>query len=221
MSAPLAHLVLDLDGTLSDPALGVLNSINYALAQQELPPIAAESIGRYIGPPLHISMVEISGRTDPESIDSLLQAYRERYGAIGYAENKLYPDVDDALYALQSRGVALGVCTSKRTDFAEQVLQHFGLRDYFHFVSGGNDGLAKWQQLEALLADGLISAQSIMVGDRAIDIAAAQKNHLRAAGVLWGHGSRAELSHAGANWLLSSPREWLDLAEQFPDRLPG
>ena len=104
-------------------------------------------------------------------------------------------------------GVALGVCTSKRVDFAERILDHFGVRRHFAFVSGGDMGIRKAGQLAALLRDGVIDGDATMVGDRAIDIVAAKANGLRSVGVLWGHGGFAELRDADPDVLLESPAE--------------
>ena len=92
-------------------------------------------------------------------------------------------------------------------DFAEQILAMFGLRSHFAFVSGGDIGVRKHQQLEQLLANGAVTLDAVMIGDRATDIAAARTNGLRGVGVLWGHGSREELEGAGPERLLERPEE--------------
>jgi phosphoglycolate phosphatase len=105
----------------------------------------------------------------------------------------------------------LGVCTSKRVDAAEKILDLFGLSAYFSFVSGGEIGRHKWQQLQELLANGVITQSAVMVGDRSVDITAAHRNGLQAAGVLWGHGSREELEGERPRYLFASPEELLHL----------
>ena len=99
------------------------------------------------------------------------------------------------------------MCTSKRVDFAERILRMFGLHEHFAFVSGGEIGTHKWQQIERLLADGRITRSAAMVGDRAVDITAAHRNGLSAAGVLWGHGPRDELEREQPRYLLSAPAQ--------------
>lgn len=81
------------------------------------------------------------------------------------------------------------------------------LRDHFLFVSGGDIGIEKWQQIESLLAQGSVSTSSVMVGDRSVDIAAAHRNRLYSAGVLWGYGSRSEIENERPNYLFASPTE--------------
>lgn len=107
----------------------------------------------------------------------------------------------------------MGVCTSKRTDFAEKILEMFGLWDCFSFVSGGDVGIRKADQLGGLLRDGLIDRTAVMIGDRAVDILASRDNGLFSAGVLWGYGSRDELESAGPHKRFSNgrtrSRDWL------------
>ncbi len=112
---------------------------------------------------------------------------------------------------LRERGVTLGVCTTKRVDFAEQILALFGLREHFAFVSGGDIGVRKADQLRSLRAAGALGEAATMIGDRDIDILAAHANGLRAVGVLWGHGSAAELLAARPHLLLGAPGELLQL----------
>lgn len=136
---------------------------------------------------------------------ALVAKYRERYRDVGYAENTLYPGIADALARLSSDGVHMGVCTSKRRDFAEQILELFGLRPHFNFVNGGDVGVGKGDQLRALLEQGTVRPTSTMIGDRAVDIEAARANGLAAVGVLWGYGTKAELLRVGPDRLLESP----------------
>ena len=160
-----------------------------------------------IDPALLDRFAAIVGDASVEHIAALVERYRERYAEIGYAENTIYAGIPEALGALRDAGVALGVCTSKRVDFAERILDHFGVRRHFAFVSGGDMGIRKAGQLAALLRDGVIDGDATMVGDRAIDIVAAKANGLRSVGVLWGHGGFAELRDADPDVLLQSPAE--------------
>ena len=158
------------------------------------------------------TFIQLTGNSDPLFVEMLVAKYRERYAEIGYAENHLYPDIKQTLLELKAKGrCQLGVCTSKRADFAEKILAMFGLLDVFEFVSGGDIGIEKWQQLEALRQQGVISQRAVMIGDRAVDLTAAQCNKLDSAGVLWGYGSEAELKQASPTHLFSRPEQLLEL----------
>ena len=200
-------VVFDLDGTLSNPLEGFARSINHALRLQGLPERAPHELARHIGPPLLDSTVELTASADPARHERFISDYRQRYGESGFAENTLYDGVPAMLHALRDAGATLGLCTSKRADFAEAILHHFGLRALFAFVSGGEIGVHKWQQLRDLRAAGAVDADSVMVGDRDVDITAAHRNGLHACGVLWGFGSREELQAASPRHLAQSPSD--------------
>jgi phosphoglycolate phosphatase len=206
-------LLFDLDGTLSDPLVGIARSINYALSHFGFPERPLEDLAVHVGPPLDQSFRLITGLQSGFAIESLVAKYRERYGQIGYSENVLYPGIPEVLEQFARTGVTLGLCTSKRADFAEQILELFGLRSYFDFISGGEIGVGKSQQIRALLHEGVVTTSTVMVGDRAVDITAAQQNGLLAAGVLWGYGSRQELEAEKPRYLFASPEELLVLAD--------
>lgn len=207
MPTPHDLILFDLDGTLSDPLVGIGRSINYALTHYGYPARDLDQLPVYIGPPLDESFKALTGVTAPDHIQGLVAKYRERYADVGYSENVLYPGIPEALSALGASGIPMGVCTSKRVDFAEQILEMFGLRAHFRFVNGGEIGIQKWQQMQVLLADGQVSNASVMVGDRAVDMVAAHRNGLQAAGVLWGHGSREELECEHPHYLLATVAE--------------
>ena len=210
---PHPFLIFDLDGTLSDPSVGIGRSLNHALQHYGHAPIPAKDVPQYIGPPLDHAFRSRVAEVSPEHVLELVGKYRERYAEVGFAENVLYPGIPEALYALDSAGIPLGLCTSKRADFAESILELFGLRDYFRFVSGGDIGIRKSEQLATLLRDGAIAGSATMIGDRSIDILAARENGLKSVAVLWGHGSREELADALPDAFLESPHELLALAD--------
>src|SRR5579872_1686405 len=150
----MAHdlVLFDLDGTLSDPREGIARSINYSLTHFGYKPVDPSRLGAMSGPPLDEAFSTITGANSEVSLRALVGKYRERYAEIGYSENVLYPGIADALATLSKMGVTMAVCTSKRTDIAEKILEMFGLRDYFRYVDGGDVGIQKWQQVEELIS---------------------------------------------------------------------
>ena len=205
-------LIFDLDGTISDPTVGIGRSINYALGAFGYPEIGAEEVSQYIGPPLDGIFRRIAPGASASTILGMVARFRERYGEVGYAENFVYPGIPDALQHLASHGVHMSICTSKKVEFAERILTRFQLRGYFAFVSGGDIGVGKDEQLRTLIEQGTVSHGAVMIGDRAVDLTAAHANGLRSIGVLWGHGSRDELLAAVPDQLLESPMDLKRLA---------
>jgi|SRR5688572_952289 len=206
-------LIFDLDGTLSDPTVGIWRSINYALAAFDYPAVNEQTISQYIGPPLDVAFRRIAPQASEATILGMVAAYREQYGEVGFAENVVYAGIPDALESLASQGVPMGVCTSKRVDFAERILVLFHLRRYFDFVNGGDVGVGKDHQLRMLREQGTADQGSVMIGDRAVDVIAARAAGLRSVGVLWGHGSLQELRAVAPDRLLDAPDELKQLVD--------
>ena len=172
-------LIFDLDGTISDPSLGITRCFNHALQSHGFSAIPDSIIREEIGPPLDETFLKLAPDINASDVAPLVSTYRERYSDVGYSENTIYPEIPLTLYQLKKAGLNLGVCTSKRHDFAKKILSLFELLNFFNFVDGGDIGITKGEQLSSLLKRGAIDSHSIMVGDRAIDITSAKENSLR------------------------------------------
>jgi len=207
------YIVFDLDGTISDPKEGIVKSFNHSLVLNGFEEVESKQIEKLIGPPLDYAFEQITGTRDKNRINKLVNSYRKRYTEIGYAENIIYEDMASALTRIhRNSNIKMGVCTSKREDFAIKILELFEIKDLFAFINGGDIGIQKWQQIKTLISSGTISENSIMVGDRAVDLVAAHKNGISSAGVLWGYGSESELTTEKPKYIFSQPQE---LVEHF------
>ncbi len=200
-------LLLDLDGTLSDNYTGIAASIRHALACLGAPDPDDVTLKGCVGPPLRESFARLIDGADPAAVERAIDAYRERYGVLGWQENIAYPGIDAALEALATNRARLFVCTSKPEVFAKRIVAHFGFDAFIERVYGA-DLAGSLDDKRKLLAhvianESLDPSRCTMVGDRHHDIRAAHANATRAVGVLWGYGSREEL--AGADRLLEQP----------------
>jgi phosphoglycolate phosphatase len=207
-----ATILLDLDGTLVDPAPGIVGCCRHALEALGCPARPEEDLRWVIGPPIRVSFARLlGGRADPEAA---VRLYRARYGETGLFEAAVYPGVIDALRLLRERGHTLILCTSKARTFAERIARRFGLTPYLAAIYGAElDGRLedKGDLIAHLLeAERIAPAAACMVGDREYDMRAAARHEMAGIGVLWGYGDAAELSDAGATVLIASP-------EQLPD----
>ena len=213
-SAP-PTLLFDLDGTLSDNYEGISRSIRHALARLGAPDPGEAALRACVGPPLRESFARLLPAPDATAIDAALDAYRERFRAVGWCENVVYDGVPEALATLARAGARMYVCTTKPEVFATRIVAHFGFDAFVTRVYGADLAGAlddKRTLLAHLLAtESLQAARAIMIGDRHLDVRAAQANGTRAVGVLWGYGSEAELE--GAERLLAHPAELGTLAD--------
>lgn len=195
-------VLFDLDGTLTDPGEGITNSVAYALRKFGVEVPERQELYKFIGPPLSESFAEFYGLNDDE-VRQAISWYREYYRPYGINENLLYDGVEEMLKRLRDGGKTLLVATSKPEPFARQILEHFGLTEYFAYIAGANFDETRGTKAE-VIAYALESANIetrenvIMVGDRKYDITGAAENGLDAIGVLSGYGSRQELEEAGA-----------------------
>lgn len=203
------NILFDLDGTLTDPREGIVACIRHALSTLGQPVPADAELVKLIGPPLQDSFRELLGSVG--DVDAAVAAYRDRFAAVGMFENAVFEGIPQAMESLLARGTRLFVATSKPRVYAERILGHFGLAEYFSAVYGSElDGrLTDKAELiaHALAASGLSAADTVMVGDRRHDMVGAVANGVFPVGVLWGYGSREELTAAGAEWLFERPGE--------------
>jgi phosphoglycolate phosphatase len=114
-------IVFDLDGTISDPFVGISRSINYALESLDYDPVDPERIRPLIGPPLTEIFEILLGALRERDMLGLVDKYRERYASIGYSENRIYDDIPTIIEQLAGRGYRMGICTSKRADYAQRT----------------------------------------------------------------------------------------------------
>jgi len=209
-------VLFDLDGTLTDPKVGITASIRYALDRMGVAHDPADDFTWCIGPPIQRSFERLVGAA--KAAEGVTH-YRARYGATGLFENALFPGIDAALASLVAQGIRLFVATSKAHVFARPIVAHFDLTRYFIAVEGAElDGTRadKAEVIAHVLArHGVDPAGAIMIGDREHDIIGARKNGLRNIGVLYGYGSAAELLAAGADELCAMPGDILATLARF------
>jgi len=203
------HVLIDLDGTLLDPSVGLIASIQHALKQLGRPVPPATDLTWMIGPPLRVSFAQLLGGT--EEAEAAVAHYRAYYGARGMYEAAVYAGIPEALEALRAAGCRLIVATAKPHQFARPILEHFALAHRFDAIHGPElDGTrdAKGELIAFILAQERIAIDAaLMVGDRALDVSAASSNGLPSIAVAWGYGTPAELSAAGPAAICKTPQD--------------
>ena len=214
------NILFDLDGTLTDPGVGIVSCIRYALERLGRDMPADQALLRYIGPPLREAFCELLNTSDRCAIDHAVNVYRERYSTIGLLENEVYAGIPEALAQLTERGDALFVATSKPEIYAQRILEHFGLAGHFRKIWGCElDGTRsdKGELIAHLLQhEKLTPAETLMIGDRSHDAVGARANGIVPIGVLWGYGDEAELTSAQCEMLLRRPQELTSLSLRRP-----
>ncbi len=208
-------VLLDLDGTLVESKPGIVASYDAALRDLGHEPDRAFDLDFVIGPVLGDVMGTVLAHYGDDRVEAAIAAYRRHYAETGLFGAAPYDGIPALLERLRAEGLALFLATSKRTAFAVRILDHLGLSGHFAGLYGSEpDGFRDHKP--ELIADilrrhDLRPEETVMVGDRRYDVAGAHANGLRAVGVLWGYGGRAELEAAGADWIAATPADLLEI----------
>ena len=129
------YLLFDLDGTLTDPKVGITTCVQYALASFGIEEPDLDKLEPFIGPPLKDSFMEFYQMDDAQA-QAAVDKYRERFRDTGIFENRIYQGVPEMLKTLSAKGMHLAVDSSKPTVFVERILEHFHIARYFEVVVG-------------------------------------------------------------------------------------
>lgn len=206
-----SYILFDLDGTISDPKVGITGSVQYALRSFGIDEPDADKLEPFIGPPLRESFMKYYHFTEQQA-EEAVGKYREWFSEKGKYENVLYPGIPELLRDLKAAGAHLAVASSKPTVFVEDILNYFGIRQYFEIVVGSElDGRRDrkeevvrevlWQFAQKGAAN---PASVVMVGDRKYDVEGARAAGAHSIGVTYGYAAPGELQEAGAEILVQN-----------------
>lgn len=207
----------DLDGTITDSARGITNSVMYALKKYGIKEENREKLYAFIGPPLTDSFQKYYGFSKEQSWKAV-EYYREYYKDQGIFECEVYEGMKSTLSTIQKNGKKAVIATSKPEIYAKRIIEHFQLDSYFDGVYGmelnGGRG-TKSEVIQYALRECNIKDlnQVLMIGDRSHDMIGAKENGIQSLGVLYGFGSEKELKEAGADSIVHTTKElneWIE-----------
>lgn len=208
------YLLFDLDGTLTDPKVGITTCVQYALESLGIHEPDLDKLECFIGPPLKNSFMEFYGLKE-EQAEAAIEKYRERFNNIGLFENEIYKGVPKMLKTLKKNGFHLAVASSKPTVFVERILEHFHIAEYFEAVVGSeldgtrvNKDEVIQEALRRLFKGRQVNRDGIyMIGDRKFDTEGARKMGIESVGVTYGYGDMAELMGAHTDYIVRTVPE--------------
>ena len=194
------YVFFDLDGTLTDPAEGITNSVMYALRHFGIEVTDRRELYPFIGPPLSYSYAKYYGFTEEQSAKGIT-LFREYFREKGIFENTPYPGMIELLSELHRIGCKLVVTSSKPHLFVTRILEHFDMTKYFHAVCGAT--MDEKSSLKPIIIRNALNVCSeasgkntIVVGDHALDVLGAHENGLPACAVLYGYGENDAILEA-------------------------
>ena len=205
------YVLFDLDGTITNPGVGITKSVEYALNKFNIKEKDLKKLYKFIGPPLKESFIKYYNFNE-EDAEKAIIFYREYFSSKGIYENEVYENLEDILIYLKENGSKIIVATSKPIFFAEVILEHFNLKRYFDFISGSNlDGtrVKKAEVIKYAIEQNKITELSdvVMIGDREHDIIGAKTVGIESIGVLYGYGTLEELVNSEADYIVKDIHE--------------
>jgi len=208
---PFSAILLDLDGTITDSAPGITDTLAYTFEQLGMPVPEYEQLLRWVGPPIMDSFRDLAGM-DAATADRALAIYRERYLDRGAYDATLFDGMGTLVQQIAAAGIPLSLATSKPELPATLMLEHFTIAQCFTVITGASadetrsekadvveEALRRLRELDVPLDN------VVMVGDRIHDIEGAAAHGVPTIAVTWGYGSDAE--HAEAALVASSTDE--------------
>lgn len=202
------YILFDLDGTLTDSGEGIINCAALGLEHFGIPVPSREEMRVFVGPPLDETFVKFG--VPREEAQEAIRVYRSSYLTVGKFENFPYPGIEEMLQKLQAQGHKLYVATSKPESLSVEILEKFGLAQYFELICGATfDGSRshKADVIAYLLAQTGHLGDTVMVGDTHYDIIGAKAHGIPAIGVSWGYGKVEDMVAAGAAAIANSVDE--------------
>lgn len=197
-------ILFDLDGTITDSAPAITNSLSRTFAVLGRPVPSDAELLSYVGPPLLAAFREFAGMTEEEA-DEALVVYRADYQGEASLDTAVYPGVAGLLERIHQAGIPLALATSKPESNAIRILEFFDLARYFTVMVGASEDETRSEKadivaeaLRRLDEEGVDISAPVMVGDRSYDAEGATANGIPAILVEWGYGSPAEAASATA-----------------------
>ena len=208
------YILFDLDGTLTDPKIGITTCVQYALHKMGIEESDPDRLEPFIGPPLTDSFREFYGMNEEEAVRAV-EYYRERFSTVGLFENEVYSGIPELLARLKKDGRKLAIASSKPTVYVKKILEYFSIYEYFDIIVGSElDGTRCRKEevveeaLEQLSADDKFRKRdAVMIGDRKFDIEGAKAHQIPSIGVNYGYAADNELVEAGADCVVRNVKE--------------
>lgn len=208
-------VLFDLDGTLLNTIDDLADAGNWVCAQNGWPTFTVAQFKLMVGNgiPKLVERFAPQG-TSQEVLDQAFQEFMDWYGAHKEDKTAPYAGMPEVTKALREAGVSIAVLSNKADVMAGPVVEHY-YPGIFPVVQGALPGLPTKPDPTLLhkLMDrlGATKEDTLFVGDSNVDIRTAKNGGLTGCGVLWGFRSREELEAAGADVIVSTPQELLDL----------
>lgn len=198
-NAHFRAIIFDIDGTLFDTLPSLVAAANSVLIQAGLhevatPPLRA-ALNEGLLPMFRRAISLQTGAVKPEIACQLEKDFISHYSQQWLTAAPAYPHVQEALLALKTRYIRLGVCTNRDRASTEILLANAGITDFFDTIVGMGDAPHPKPAADPLLLVlermGLLPKDALFVGDSSMDASCAQLSQVQFAAHLGGYAVQA------------------------------
>jgi phosphoglycolate phosphatase len=209
--------MFDLDGTLLDTIDDITVSMNKVLSRRRWPTHTVEEYKLLVGggvEELVRKSIPIHGITEPACAECI-QELKVEYNKHWADTTRPYEGIPEMLRHLKKIGMYLGVLSNKPEDLVLKCVEKFFPDILFDRIRGARHGIPQKPDPSAALQIcqelGSKSNEWLYFGDSGIDMVMANRAGMMSVGVLWGFRSSEELKNSGAQRLVSSWNQLIDL----------
>ena len=182
-------IVFDWDGTLMDSAAHIVECLQTALTDLELPQKTDDEIKNIIGLGLQEALSVLCPEANDSELNSLTSRYREHFFNQEKEPCELFSGARELIEALHSQDYYLAVATGKGRHGLDKVLNETGLGDYFPITRCADESHSKphpQMLLDIIDWYGVEANETIMIGDTDYDLQMANNAAAHAVGVTYG-----------------------------------
>lgn len=212
--------IFDLDGTLTNTLDSLVYSTNETLKEMKLPQISEEQCRLFVGNGARVLIEKALGSSGSENLDRIEEAM-QIYGRIFDANCTYhvvpYEGITEMLESMKNRGLKLAVLSNKPHKQAVHVVETIFGKETFQWIQGQIDTVPRKPDPTAVLQIaeklGATPEETLYIGDSEVDVATGKNAQMHTIGVTWGFRGKEVLEDAGAELIVDSPEEIMNMIE--------
>jgi len=209
-------IIFDFDGTLGDTKRNIVTTMQMTIAELHLPNRSEEECAATIGLPLAGCFRTLFPDIQDELIPRCAETYRRFFNEnLKTIHPEAFPAVVETLSILHQKGFVLTIASSRSRNSLMELTRNMGIANYISFILGADDVKEAKPNPEPVLKTlaemSFDAAETLVVGDMAVDIQMGANAGAKTCGVTYGNGTKRELEEAGADYIINSIDELIGI----------
>ena len=211
--------IFDLDGTLLNTLEDLSNSVNYALAANQLPIRSTEDIRRALGNGIQVLIEKsVPQQTNPAIVEKVLTTFRAYYLKHSMDHTAPYDGIIELLKILKERKLHTAIVSNKLDPAVQELYQRF-FSEYIDIAIGEQQPIVRRKPYPDMVNLALhkleaTTEEAIYIGDSEVDLQTAKNTGIDCVSVSWGFRSRTFLEDLGATNIIDTP---MQLLTRYPE----